>query len=216
MIPPMADVVWTTLITGTTAVLSGGIGWLSARGQTRVELQKLKQERDPGTAENLKFRQDLYLKYIELADGVFRFISDGDDTFDGFMSAYKEFAKVDDEVELFAAASVVPCRKQMWGCLRNKLLDGIQHELFREPPEADKADEQDEPDLLTEPDLPDLPTEPDLPNLPTEPDEADAQSRFDRRFVEVLYDVRGRILDDYFAARTALVQAIREDVGPGV
>jgi hypothetical protein len=110
----VSDVVWTTLITGGTAVLTGGLGWLGARQHTHVELLKLKQERDPGTAENLKFRQELYLRYLELTDAVWRFTSSGDGTYNGFYAAFAVFARADDEMELFAAERVIPARDAMW------------------------------------------------------------------------------------------------------
>lgn len=110
----MSDVVWTTLITGGTAVLTGGLGWAGARQQTRVELLKLKQERDPGTAENLKFRQELYLRYLECIDTVWRFPTQGDGTFNGFFGAFSAFSRADDEMTLFAAEPVVPTREAMW------------------------------------------------------------------------------------------------------
>lgn len=109
----MHDVVWTTLTTGATAVLSGGIGWAGARQQVRLELAKLKQERDAGTSENLGFRQELYLRYLETADAVRRFSVLGDGTADGFIQAYSSFIRVDDEMELFAAATVIAARAKL-------------------------------------------------------------------------------------------------------
>ena len=61
----MGDAVWTALVAGGTGVLSGAVGWLSARGQQQIELRKLAQDRAPGTARDLRFRQDLYLRHID-------------------------------------------------------------------------------------------------------------------------------------------------------
>jgi len=121
--PSVSDVVWTTLITGGTAVLTGGLGWVGARQQTRVEMLKLKQERDPGTADNLKFRQDLYLRYLELTDKVWRWGTDGDGTADGFTDLFTEFQSADDEMELFAADAVISFRDAMWKVARAMLPD---------------------------------------------------------------------------------------------
>jgi hypothetical protein len=164
----MQDVVWTTLITGATAVFSGGIGWLSAHQQARVELQKLKQDRDAGTAENLKFRQDLYLGYLELADVVFRFSTDGDGTPDGFFTAFNAFAQIDDRMELFAAAGVIPGRARMWTEVRR-----IYEKALEAPLDSGES------------------------------------------FTDYLATSVIEMSDDYHAARRQLVQAIREDVGPG-
>jgi hypothetical protein len=111
----MSDVVWTTMITGCTAILTGGLGWLGARQQTHVELLKLKQEReDPETAENLKFRQELYLRYLKSADAFYQFAASNNPTAMGLVEVYAAFQRVDDEVELFAAAAVLPSRKDLW------------------------------------------------------------------------------------------------------
>lgn len=171
----MSDVVWTTLITGGTAVLTGGLGWAGARQQTRVELLKLKQERDPGTAENLKFRQELYLRYLECMDTVWQFATRSDGTNDGFFSVFSAFARADDEMTLFAAGSVVPASNAMWNVGR-ALIDGA----YGDADDDEKFNAAD-----------------------------------DERFMKKLGTARDPLVDAWMAARSDLVQAIREDVGPG-
>jgi hypothetical protein len=113
--PSVSDVVWTTLIPGGTAVMTGALGYGGARQQTRVELLKLKQKRDPGTAASLKFRQGLYLRYLDLWDVVSRLPTTDGATPDAFNEAFAALRRADDEMELFAAATVIPARVAVWG-----------------------------------------------------------------------------------------------------
>jgi hypothetical protein len=171
----VSDVVWTTMITGGTAILTGGLGWLGARQQTHVELLKLKQERqDPGTAENLKFRQELYLRYLASADALYTFPASNNLTALGFAAIFAPFQRVDDEMELFATAAILPSRKELWDV--GKTLLGAWDDADGEPS-----------------------------------DDAGYEEWVVRKFVEA----RSSIRDEWHAARSRLVAAIREDVGPG-
>ncbi len=116
-----SDAVWTALISGGAATLSGGVGWLTARQQSKIELAKLKQERDPGTAEDRMFRQGLYLRYIERFDAVFR-ISMGDvKSADDWLELINACRQVDDELELFGKDAVVVARAATWDLIEQVL-----------------------------------------------------------------------------------------------
>jgi hypothetical protein len=136
----MSDVVWTTMITGSTAVLTGCLGWLGARRQTDVELLKLRQEReDPNTAGNLKFRQEMYLRYLTRTDTLYWFPKSSSPTREGFAAVFDAFRRADDEMELFAAATVLSSRKAMWETGK-KLLD-CWDDTHNEPSEASEFEQ---------------------------------------------------------------------------
>jgi hypothetical protein len=123
------------MITGSTAVLTGCLGWLGARRQTDVELLKLRQEReDPNTAGNLKFRQEMYLRYLDRTDTLYWFPKSSSPTREGFAAVFDAFRRADDEMELFAATAVLSSRKAMWETGK-KLLD-CWDDTHNEPSEA--------------------------------------------------------------------------------
>ena|ERR1700730_576509 len=110
-----SDAVWTAVAAGGASVLSGGIGgsiaWIAAKKQADVELAKLAQEAAPGTARELKFRQDLYLEYLAACDAFFLFSIRGGTEWSELIEAFNRLISVDDRVELFANKDVIPARQ---------------------------------------------------------------------------------------------------------
>lgn len=135
----MSEAALTGLITGATAIFTGGLGYLGARQQSRTELRKLEHEReDPATAGNQKFRQDVYLRYLEAIDAFYGLGVEVGNAPEGEAATtlgrvLDRFARADDEVELFGADAVLPARKAIWAA-GMKVKDQMYEALVSAPP----------------------------------------------------------------------------------
>lgn len=98
-----SDAIWTSLITGSTGVLTGFLGYGAARLQPMLEARRLGMERDRADRDS---RRALYLEYLAAIDEVSRAHHDDTATPEWHSDWWNRFENVDNRLELLGSSQV--------------------------------------------------------------------------------------------------------------
>jgi hypothetical protein len=123
------DPVYSSLVTGTTAVLSGLIGYGAARGQRLLELRKLESEdsaaRRKATADAKRERRDLYLAYLAEVDALRPMLLTREPTREELNEWWEAFLDAGRKLELSAVDRVCKATGPLYDLL-NKATEWIE------------------------------------------------------------------------------------------
>jgi len=105
----MSDAIWASAITGATAVLTGLVGYGTARGQRMLDERRVaREEADAERTKQADLRQarsDLYADYLQQVDGWWR-ICQRDFNRDVWLEWFDQMNAVDNKIELFGSEGV--------------------------------------------------------------------------------------------------------------
>ncbi len=129
----MTDPIVASLVTGATAVLSGFLGYSTARGQQLIERSRLNAELDRVRTERMHAeldratsvraerdarREALYLEYLRVLDEYIAMVLATDDfVSERYVSWWQGFQALDNQMDLFATAGVVAANNDVYATL---------------------------------------------------------------------------------------------------
>jgi hypothetical protein len=130
----MGDAVWISMITGTTGVVSGLLGYGVSRGQLNLEGRRVDAESqsDQRTQqrETIAARRDLYLEYLSTVDETWKNLMGPDLGPLDWHEWWSRYSEVDNRVELLGSDSVQSATYPLWSAL-----DRLATRVTQEKPE---------------------------------------------------------------------------------
>jgi hypothetical protein len=127
----MGDAVWISLITGTTGIVSGLLGYGVSRGQLHLERRRIDAESDSEQRKQLRetiaSRRDLYLEYLSVVDETWKRLTRPDLEPLDWHEWWSRYSEVDNRVELLGSNSVQTATYPLWDVL-NRLGSRVMKE----------------------------------------------------------------------------------------